>query len=104
MQTAKRHVKQLNMTNPFRPPLLIVADSPEGLTGLGGISLLERTRRVALHRGFPEAAVSSNCAEAMSEQLCQQAWHRSDLSLTILARRAAHGTLGAMRDCLGPLH
>ena len=69
------------MTKPSRPQLLIVSDSPEALTELCGISLLERTRRVALDFGFGEAMVLSNSVEAMAEHLAQQSWHRSDLSL-----------------------
>jgi hypothetical protein len=48
------------MTEPYRPPLLIVADSPEALTDLCGISLLERMRRVAMQLGFRGAMVLSN--------------------------------------------
>jgi 1L-myo-inositol 1-phosphate cytidylyltransferase / CDP-L-myo-inositol myo-inositolphosphotransferase len=91
------------MTKPTRPPLLIVADSPEALTGLGGISLLERTRRVALHLGFREAMVLSNCIEAMAEHVAKQSWHRSDLSLMFRERRAAEVTVGDILDCLAAM-
>ena len=63
------------MTEHLRPPLLIVADLPEALTELGGISLLERTRRVALNLGFREAMVLSNSVEAMAEHVAKQSWH-----------------------------
>jgi phosphatidylglycerophosphate synthase len=91
------------MTKPSRPPLLIVADSPEALTELCGISLLERTRRVALHLGFREAIVLSNSVEAMAEHLAQQSWHRSDLSLTFRERRTAEATVGDILDCLAAM-
>src|SRR4029078_9834447 len=88
------------MTKPSRPPLLIVADSPEALTGLCGISLVERTRRVALHLGFREAIVLSNSVEAMAEHLAQQSWYRSDLSLMCREHGAAEVTVGDILDCL----
>jgi hypothetical protein len=88
------------MTKSSRPPLLIVADSPEALTELCGISLLERTRRVALHLGFGEAMVLSNSVEAMADHVAQQSWHRSDLSLMFRERGAAEVTVGDILDCL----
>ena len=91
------------MTKPSRPPLLIVADSPEALTGLCGISLLERTRRVALHLGFREAMVLSDSVEAVAEHVAKQSWHRSDLSLMFRERRAAKVTVGDILDCLAAM-
>src|SRR5437773_6381384 len=91
------------MTKPSPPPLLIAADSPEALTGLCGISLLERTRRVALHLGFREVMVLSNSVEAMAEHVAKQSWHRSDLSLMFRERRAAKVTVGDILDCLAAL-
>jgi 1L-myo-inositol 1-phosphate cytidylyltransferase / CDP-L-myo-inositol myo-inositolphosphotransferase len=91
------------MTKPSHPPLLIAADSPEALTELCGISLLERMRRVALHLGFREAMVLSNSVEAMAEHLAQQSWHRSDLSLTFRERRAAETTVGDILNCLAAM-
>jgi len=91
------------MTKPSRPPLLIVADSPEALTGLCGISLLERTRRVALHLGFREAMVLSDSVEAVAEDVAKQSWHRSDLSLMFRERRAAKVTVGDILDCLAAM-
>ena len=91
------------MTKPSPPPLLIVADSPEALTGLCGISLLERTRRVALHLGFREVMVLSNSVEAMAEHVAKQSWHRSDLSLMFRERRAAKVTVDDILDCLAAM-
>jgi len=91
------------MTKPSRPQLLIVSDSPEALTELCGISLVERARRVALHFGFGEAMVLSNSVEAMAEHLAQQSWHRSDLSLMFRERRAAEVTVGDILDCLAAM-
>src|SRR5205823_9631636 len=72
--------------------------SPEALSELCGISLVERARRVALHFGFGEAMVLSNSVEAMAEHLVQQSWHRSDLSLIFRERRAAEVTVGDILD------
>src|SRR6266568_7832473 len=91
------------MTKPSRPPLLIVADSPEALTELCGISLLERTRRVALHLGFREAMVSSNSVKAIAEHVAKQSWHRADVSLMFRERRGAQFTVGDIVDCLAAM-
>lgn len=91
------------MTKLSRPRLLIVADSPEALTALCGISLLERTRRVALNLGFRDAMVLSNSVEAMAEHVAKQSWHRSDLSLTFREHGAEKVTLGDILDCLAAM-
>src|SRR5207237_6911375 len=91
------------MTKPSRPPLLIVADSPEALTELCGISLLERTRRVALHLGFREAMVSSNSVKAIADHVTKPSCHRADLSLMFRERGAAKVTVGDILDCLAAM-
>ncbi len=52
-----------DMPEPSLPPLLIVADLPEALTDLCGISLLERMRRIVLHLGFREAMIGAQGRE-----------------------------------------
>jgi hypothetical protein len=91
------------MTEPFRPPLLIVADSPEALTDLCGISLLERMRRVARHVGFREATILSNSVKAVTSHVANESWHRADVSLTIRERTGAKVTVGDIQDCLAAL-
>ena len=91
------------MTEPFRPPLLIVADSPEALTDLCGISLLERMRRIALQLGFGEAMILSNSVKAMATHVANESWHRADLSLTFRERTGANVTVGDILDCLAAL-
>jgi 1L-myo-inositol 1-phosphate cytidylyltransferase / CDP-L-myo-inositol myo-inositolphosphotransferase len=88
------------MTKPSRPPLLIVADSPEALTELCGISLLERTRRVALHLGFREAMVLSSSVEARAEHVAKQSWHREDIALEFREPKGPHLTIGDIQACL----
>jgi phosphatidylglycerophosphate synthase len=91
------------MTEPFRPPLLIVADSPEALTDLCGISLLERMRRIALHLGFREAMILSNSVKGVAAHLANESWHREDVSLTFRERTGAKVTVGDILDCLAAL-
>ena len=91
------------MTEPFRPPLLIVADSPEALTDLCGISLLERMRRNALHLGFREAMILSNSVKAVAAHVANESWHRADVSLTFRERTGAKVTVGDILDCLAAL-
>ncbi len=91
------------MTEPFRPPLLIVADSPEALTDLCGISLLERMRRIVLHLGFREAMILSNSVKAVAAHVANESWHRADVSLTFRERTGAKVTVGDILDCLAAL-
>jgi phosphatidylglycerophosphate synthase len=91
------------MTEPFRPPLLIVADSPEALTDLCGISLLERMRRIALNLGFREAMILSNSVKAVATHVANESWHCADVSLTFRERTGAKVTVGDILDCLAAL-
>src|SRR4029079_6164367 len=91
------------MTEPYRPPLLIVADSPEALTDLCGISLLERMRRIALHLGFREAMILSNSVQAVATHVANESWRRADVSLTFRERTGAKVTVGDILDCLAAL-
>ena len=91
------------MTEPFRPPLLIIADSPEALTDLCGISLLERMRRIALHLGFHEAMILSNSVKAVATHVANESWRRADVTLTIRERIGAKVTVGDILDCLAAL-
>src|SRR6478752_9772374 len=91
------------MTEPFRPLLLIVADSPEALTDLCGISLLERMRRIALQLGFREAMILSNSVKAVATHVANESWRRADVSLTFRERTGAKVTVGDIVDCLAAL-
>jgi phosphatidylglycerophosphate synthase len=91
------------MTEPFRPPLLIVADSPEALTDLCGISLLERMRRIALQLGFREAMILSNSVKAVAGHFANESWHRADVSLTFRERAGANVAVGDILNCLSAL-
>src|SRR5262245_52675930 len=91
------------MTETFRPPLLIVADSPEALTDLCGISLLERMRRIVLHLGFREAMILSNSVKTVATHVANESWHRADLSLMFRERIGAKVTVGDILDCFAAL-
>jgi phosphatidylglycerophosphate synthase len=88
------------MTETSRPPLLIVADLPEALTDLCGISLLERMRRTALHLGFREATILSNSNKSVTEHFARQSWHRKDIALEFRERKGPQLTIGDVQDCL----
>ena len=91
------------MTEPYRPPLLIVADSPDALVDLCGISLLERMRRIALQLGFREAMILCNSVKAVTTHLANESWRRADVSLTFRERMGAKVTVGDILDCLDAL-
>ena len=91
------------MTEHFPPPLLIVADSPEALTDLCGISLLERMRRVALQLGFHEAMILSNSVQTMATHVANESWRRADMSLTFREHTDADVTVGDILDNLAAL-
>src|SRR5215475_7611105 len=91
------------MTESFLPPLLIVADTPEALTDLCGISLLERMRRIALQLGFREAMILSNSVKAVAAHVTNESWRRADVSLTFRERTDAEVAVGDILDCLDAL-
>lgn len=91
------------MTEPYRPPLLIIADTPKALTDLCGISLLERMRRIALQLGFHEAMILSNSMNTVTTHLANESWRRADVSLTFRERTGAKITVGDILDCVAAL-
>ena len=91
------------MTESFRTPLLIVADSPEALTDLCGISLVERMRRSALQLGFHEATILSNSVKEVTTHVANESWRRADVSLTFRERTGAKVTIGDILDCFTAL-
>jgi phosphatidylglycerophosphate synthase len=91
------------MTEPYLPRLLIIANSPETLTDLCGISLLERMRRIALHLGFQEATILSNSVKAVASHVSNESWHPADVSLTFREHTDTKVTVGDIQDCLAAL-
>ncbi len=91
------------MTEPSLPPLVIVADFPDALTALGGISLLERLRRIVRQIGFREATILSNSVESMAAHVGAASWHGADVSLNFLERTGTEVTVGDILDCLAAM-
>jgi phosphatidylglycerophosphate synthase len=89
---------------PRLPRLLIIADLPDTLTGLGGISLLERLRRSARSLHFREATILSNSAEAVAAHLAEASWHATDVALQFRQRTKAGVTVGEVSDCLATMN
>jgi phosphatidylglycerophosphate synthase len=83
------------------PALLILADSPDALTDLCGISLLERLRRIARKLGFGEAMILSNSVEIIARHSGQSSWHRGEIALKFHERKTAEVTIGDVLDCIG---
>ena len=88
---------------PRLPQLLIVADSPDALTSLGGISLLERWRRNVRQLGFREATILSNSVESFAAHLSKASWHGADVSLKFRERSGTEATIGDIQDCVSAM-
>jgi phosphatidylglycerophosphate synthase len=71
-----------------RPQLVILADSPDALCLLFGISLLERLLRVAQRLGFREAVILSNAPEEIAAHLSKPSWARAEVALSFRPRNA----------------
>jgi phosphatidylglycerophosphate synthase len=83
------------------PALLILADSPDALTDLCGISLLERLRRIVRKLGFGEAMILSNSVEIMARHAGQSSWYRGEIALKFHERKTEEVTIGDVLDCIG---
>jgi hypothetical protein len=75
-----------------RPQLLILADTPDALVVLFGISLLERLLRIGQRLGFREALIVSKSPDEIAAHLAKPSWARADVALTFRA-----GNSGAVR-------
>lgn len=89
-----------NVTNTSLPPLLILARLPGALVDLGGISLLERLRRIARQLGYREATILSNSIESIAVQTANPSWGGADLSLKLHEWIGAQVIIGDVLDCL----
>lgn len=69
-----------------RPQLLILADAPDALVELFGISLLERLLRIAQRLGFREAVILSKTPAEIATHLAKPSWARAEVSLNFRAR------------------
>jgi phosphatidylglycerophosphate synthase len=82
------------------PALLILADSPDALTDLCGISLLERLRRIVRKLGFREAMILSNSVEIMARHASQSSWYRGEVALKFHERKTEEVSIGDVLDCI----
>ena len=69
-----------------RPKLIILADAPDALVELFGISLLERLLRTAQRIGFREATILSTTPDAVAAHLAKPSWARAEVSLNFRTR------------------
>ena len=67
---------------------IILADAPEPLTELCGISILERLLRTLQRCGLKQAFVLSNTPEAIRQELNKPSWARAGLNVIVRARAA----------------
>jgi hypothetical protein len=63
------------------PRLLILADAPDALVGLFGISLLERLLRTLQRLGFRHAVIGSNTCDEIANHLAKPSWARAEVAL-----------------------
>jgi len=85
------------MTEASLPALVIVADAPDALVQLSGISLLERLRRVAINLGFREATVLSNSVASIESEIARQSWRAGQLSIQYRDRQGESVTVDDLR-------
>jgi phosphatidylglycerophosphate synthase len=69
-----------------RPQLVILADAPDALVELFGISLLERLLRIAQRLGFREAVIDSKTPAEITAHLSERSWASAEVLLNIRSR------------------
>jgi phosphatidylglycerophosphate synthase len=69
-----------------RPQLVILADAPEALRVLFGISLLERLLRIVQRLGFRNALIVSKTPDEIAAHLAKPSWARADVALSFRCR------------------
>ena len=70
-----------------RPQLIILADAPDALCILFGISLLERLLRIVQRLGFRDAVILSDSKE-VTDHLAAPSWARADVALSFQRKNA----------------
>src|SRR6188472_722098 len=70
-----------------RPQLLILADAPDALCPLFGISLVERLLRIVQRLGFRKAVIISD-SEAVAAHLTAPSWARAGVALSFHRKNA----------------
>ncbi|HSV63909.1 MAG TPA: CDP-alcohol phosphatidyltransferase family protein [Chthoniobacterales bacterium] len=69
-----------------RPQLVILADAPDALAELFGISLLERLLRTAQRLGFREAVILTKTPAEIAAHLATPSWARAEVALNFRSR------------------
>jgi hypothetical protein len=69
-----------------RPQLVILADAPDALVELFGVSMLERLLRIAQRLGFREALILSKTPDAIATHLAKPSWARAGIALDLRPR------------------
>jgi phosphatidylglycerophosphate synthase len=69
-----------------RPQLVILADAPDALVELFGVSMLERVLRQLQRIGFREAVVLSTTPAEIDAHLAQPSWARAEISVSCRSR------------------
>src|SRR3954465_9487030 len=62
---------------------ILLADAPEALTNICGISLLERLLRMLQQLGFRRATVVSKTPGAVQAELAKPSWARAKLTVDL---------------------
>ena len=78
---------------------VILADAPDALVELCGISTLERLLRTLQRCGITRAIILSSTPAEIAEHLAQPSWARSDLKVSIRERSTAPATMQQIVDC-----
>src|SRR5438874_12855757 len=71
---------------------IIVADAPETLIELCGVSLLERLLRILQRLGFRHAIVVSSTPEIVGAELANHSWARENIIAHVVPRANGHVT------------
>jgi phosphatidylglycerophosphate synthase len=69
-----------------RPQLVILADAPDALVELFGVSMLERLLRIGQRLGFREALILSKTPDAIATHLAKPSWARAGIALDLRPR------------------
>ena len=77
---------------------VILADAPDALVELCGISTLERLLRTLQRCGIKRAIILSSTAAKIAEHLAHPSWARADLEFTIHERPPGPTTLQQIVD------
>src|SRR6267142_580748 len=83
-----------------RPQLLILADAPEALCMLFGISLLERLLRVVQRLGFREAIIVTDSNE-VTNHLAKRSWAGAAVRLRFCRKNANDIRMGEIPVAAG---